>query len=212
MRRELMNRKTGKRAVIATLAAIALIVLAQPAHAQQLTARYDRASYVPGDSGTLTVSIVNTSPTDTVEIRNLTIYFPWAQLIDGKWPSGVNVSINISPWQTLGSSASGNNVYTKSFGFTTPTWYSGNLFGGGGNCPNPFGSRYGFYSGCIIVGITANSPRYDTQSFGISMAIPTYNPAVLTSQWIPIATLVGLGLTTVFMALTWHNLRKTKIA
>ncbi len=203
-----MNLKTGKPSVAIVLAAVVLVVLAQPAHAQQLTARYDRASYVPGDSGTLTITIVNNSPTDTVEIRNLTVYFPWAQLVDGKWPGGANVSVNFSPWKTLGSSNSGSNTYITSFGFTTPTWYSGNLFGGGGNCPNPFGARYGYYSGCILVGITANPPRYDTQNFGISMAIATYNPTVLTSQWIPIATLVALGLTTLFMAMTWTNLRK----
>lgn len=207
-----MNRKTGKRTVAAAIAVILLAVLAQPAHAQQLSARYDRASYVPGDSGTLTITVVNNSPTDTVEIRNLTVYFPWAQLVDGKWPSGANVSVNLSPWKTLGSSNSGSNVYTNSFGFTIPTWYSGNLFGGGGNCPGPFSARYGFYSGCIMVGITASPPRYDNQNFGISMAIATYNPTVLTSEWIPIASLIMLGLATVFLAMTWKGLRTAKRA
>ncbi len=204
-----MNGKTGKRAIAAALVIVALVALGQPVHAQQLSARYDRASYVPGDSGTLTVSAVNNDPTSTVEIRNLTIYFPWAQLVDGKWPSGANVTVNLSPWKTLGSSGSGNNVYTYPTSFTIPTWYGGTLFGGGGNCPSSNGPRYGLYSGCILIGITANTPRYQTQEFSTPMALPTYTPTSIVAEWLPIATLVVLVVATAFLGMAWMSLRRT---
>jgi hypothetical protein len=202
-----MNGKTGKSIVAIALAILVLATLGQTAHAQSLTARYDRASYVPGDSGTLTVTVVNTSPTDTVEIRNLTVYFPWAELVDGKWPSGANVSINLSPWKTLGSSSSGSNTYTNSFSFTIPSWFPA-IYGAAGNCPGNPQTRYGLYTSCILVGVTATPPGYESLRFGITMASAFYTPSSLTAEWLPIATLVALGLTTAFMALTWINLRR----
>ncbi len=204
-----MNMKNGKRIVAATLAIIAILALGQSAHAQSITERYDRASYIPGDSGTLTVSVINNSPTDTVEIRNVTIYFPWAGLVDGKWQSGANASINLAQWKTLGSAGSGSNVYTASFGFSVPTWYGGPLSSLGGNCPNSPQVRYGIYSSCVIVGITANPPRYETDGFSIIMAGATYTPASLTALWLPIATLVVLIVATAFLAMAWMSLRKT---
>jgi len=203
-----MNGKTGKRAIAATLAIIAILALGQPVHAQSISERYDRASYVPGDSGTVTVSVVNNSPTDTVELRNLTIYFPWAGLVDGKWQSGANASVNLSPWKTLGSQGSGNNVYTSSFGFTVPTWYGGFQSGLGGNCPGNPQVRYGIYASCVLVGITASPPRYETDNFGIIMASATYTPASLVAEWLPIATLVVLIVATAFLAMTWMSMRR----
>lgn len=205
-----MNMKNGKRALAATLAIIAILALGQSAHAQSITERYDRASYVPGDSGTLYVSIINNSPTDTAEIRNVTIYFPWAGLVDGKWPSGANASINLGPqWKTLGSAGSGNNVYTASFGFTVPTWYGGSPSSLGGNCPRFPEVRYGIYSSCVIIGITANPPMYESDGFQIIMAGATYTPTSLAAEWLPIATLVVLIVATAFLAMAWMSLRKT---
>ena len=203
-----MNMKNGKRAVTATLAIIALLALGQSVHAQSISERYDRASYVPGDSGTLTVSIINNSPTDTVEIRNVTVYFPWAGLVDGKWPSGANASVNLATWKTLGSANSGSNVFTNSFGFTVPTWYGGFGSSLGGNCPGNPQVRYGIYSSCVLVGITANPPRYETDSFQIIMAIATYTPTSLAAEWLPIATLVVLVVATAFLAMAWMSLRR----
>ena len=202
-----MNRKTGKYTLAAAIALIALMSLGPSVHAQQLTGRTDRASYVPGDSGTLFVSVVNNSPTSTLEIRNLTIYFPWAQLVDGKWPSGANVTVNLSPWVILGSQGSGNNVYSYSTSFTIPGWFSGSIFGGGGFCPSSPSTRYGSYSGCIIVGKTAAPPSYEGGGFGVTMAFATYTPTSLVSLWLPIATLVVLVVATAFLGLAWTSLR-----
>ncbi len=209
VQRRSMNGKNGKRAIAATLAIVALIALAQPAHAQQVSSRYDRASYVPGDSGTLTVSIVNDLST-SAEIRNFTIFFPWAQLVDGKWPSGANVTVNLSPWKTLGSQGSGTNVYTYSTSFAVPGWYGGSPFGigGGGNCPNTTAARYGLYSGCILVGITGDT-RYEGHDLGIAMALASYTPTSIVAEWLPIATLVVLVVATAFLGLAWMSLRRT---
>lgn len=203
-----MNRKIGKRLVAATLVLVTLVALGQPAHAQQITPRADRASYVPGDTGTLFVSIVNTAGSGTIELRNITIYFPWAQLVDGKWPtSGANVTVNLSPWVTLGSQGSNNNIYLYSTSFTIPSWYSGGSTLG---CPGRDGPRYGTYSNCILVGETGNPPRYNVLDGGITiqMALPTYTPVSFATLWLPIATLVVLVVATAFLALAWTSLRR----
>ena len=205
-----MNPKIGRRAIPAIIIIITLAALGQPVHAQQIGARYDRASYVPSDSGTLSVTIINNSPTATLEVRNLTIYWPWAQFVDGKWPSGANLTDNLSPWPVVGSQNSGNNLLVKSYSFTVPSWYGGSVFGGGSNCPDSSGPRTdSSYHGCVIVGVTANPhPNFVVTSLGIQMSLPTYTPLSLASQWLPIATLVVLVIATGFLALAWNSLRK----
>src|SRR5215470_17221950 len=115
----LMKMKNGKRAIAATLAIIALMTLGQSAHAMVITGQTDRASYVPGDSGTLTVVIVNDDANNNLEIRNITVYYPWATFRDGKW-DGANVTLNINPWKILGSQGSGSvgNIYSTSLSFS----------------------------------------------------------------------------------------------
>ncbi|HEV2119945.1 MAG TPA: hypothetical protein VGS11_07585 [Candidatus Bathyarchaeia archaeon] len=203
-----MNRKIGKIIAATAIVAIALVSLGQPVHAQSIAARYDRASYVPGDSGTLSVTIVNDNPTATLEVRNLTIYWPWAQLVDGKWPSGANATDNLSPWPTIGSKNSGNNVLVKTYSFTIPSWYGGSILGTGSNCPDSAGPRYDpSYHGCVMVGITANPhPNYVVTSLSIQMSLPTYTPVSITSQWLPLATLVILVVATAFLGLTYSRL------
>ena len=199
--------KNGKRAVAATLAIITLLALGQTAHAQTITGQTDRASYVPGDSGTLTVTIVNNDASGTLEIRNLTVYFPWATFRDGRW-DGANVSINLSPWKVLGSAGSGNNIYTTSLGFSVPSWFSGSFLSTGSFCPGNTSTRYGQYYGCILVGTTSSSPRYEGNDFSIAMAVPFYTPTSLVAQWLPIATLVVLIVATAFLGMTWMSLRR----
>ncbi len=204
-----MNLKTGQKAIAALLAMVVLAAVGTPAHALQITERTTNASYVPGDSGTLAVTVVNDDTGASLELRNLTIYFPWAQPVDGKWPSGANVTVNLSPWVTLGSQGSGNNVYTYSTSFNIPTWFAGSLFGGpSGTCPRDPTVRYGQYSSCVLLGITSSPPRYQGDSFGIAMALPIYSPPSLVAQWLPIATLVVLVVATAFLALAWTSLRR----
>ncbi len=210
-----MNGKTGKRAIAAVLAIVALIAFAQPAHAQAPNYRLDRASYVPGDSGTLYVAVVNTGDTP-LEIRNLTIYFPWAQVgTDGKWPSGANVTNNLAQWVTLGTQGgSTNSVWTYSTSFTIPSWFAGSFFGTSSRCPSRYDPRYDqSYHGCIYVGVTGQTPGqapfYDNTNLSVLMALPTYVPVSIVSQWLPIATLVVLVVATAFLGLAWMSLRRS---
>jgi hypothetical protein len=204
-----MHRKIAKRAVAVTFIIVVIAAIGQSAHAQAtITANYDRASYVPGDSGTLTISVVNPSSTNTLELRNLTIYFPWAQLVNGKWPSGVNVTINLSPFVELGSLNSGSNIYTTSQSFTIPSWYGGSILGSNSVCPRVITTRYGMFQGCIILGYTANPPSYESETFGIVMALATYTPTSIISEWLPIATLVVLVIATALLALLWTSMRR----
>ena len=205
-----MNRKIGKRLIAVVLAAVVVASLGQTVHAQpQISIQPDRASYVPGDSGTFTVTLTNNDPTTTLEIRNLTVYFPWAQYVNGNWPSGANATMNLSPWPILGSANSGRNNQAYSFSFTIPSWFSGGIFGSGSNCPGTPRTRYSTsYHGCVIVGYTAAPPQYQGQDLSIVMALPTYTPTSIISQWLPIATLVVLIVATAFLALVWTSQRR----
>jgi hypothetical protein len=209
-RKTAMKIQIGKRIIAALLVIVAIVALGQSAHAQpNISTQSDRASYVPGDSGTLTVTLVNPDNSATMEIRNITVYFPWAQYVNGAWPSGANVSQNLSPWPVLGSVQSGNNIKTFTFSFTIPSWFAGSIFGIGSNCPTTPRTRYSTsYHGCVIIGYTANPPEYAGQGASIAMALPTYTPTSIVSQWLPIATLVVLVVATLFLAMAWISLRR----
>jgi hypothetical protein len=157
------------------------------------------------------VTLVNPSGTNILEIRNITVYFPWAQYVNGAWPSGANVSQNLYPFTSLGTAQSGNNIKTFTFTFTIPSWFSGSPFGGpgSGQCIDNMGPRYSTsYNSCVIIGYTDNPSQYQSRGFSISMALPTYAPVSLTSQWIPIATLVVLVVATIFLAMAYSSLRR----
>src|SRR2546430_13653480 len=118
-----MNLK-DKLAVTVAIVAVMAVAFAPSAYAQTTTTRTDQASYTPGGTGTLYITVVNNSPTDTLEIRNLTIYFPWAGFVDGKWASGGNVSYNLAPYKVLTTSGSpsGGNIFTYNTQFSIPSW------------------------------------------------------------------------------------------
>jgi hypothetical protein len=207
-----MKTKIAKLAAAAIIVIVAVAASGQTAHAQPtISALPDRASYVPGDSGTLTVTLKNTENSGTIEIRNITIYWPWAQYVNGQWPSGANATQNLSPWPTLGSVNSGSNIKTYTFSFTIPSWFSGSILGTGSSCSVPSnGPRYSTnYYGCIILGYTAAPPSYASSSFSLPMALPTYTPTSLVTEWLPIATLAVLVIATAFLALLWTSMRRT---
>lgn len=203
-----MNLK-NKLAVTATILAVMAVVIAQPAHAQAITTRTDQASYTPGGAGTFYITVVNQSPTQTLEIRNITIYFPWAGYVDGKWAAGSNITNNLSPYQVLTTSASpgGGNIYLYSVQFTIPSWYG--ALNGNSNCPGGTTStRYGIYSGCVLLGTNTNNLRYETTSFSISMAIPTYEAPSFMTQIIPTATFAVLVVSTGILFMAWTSLKR----
>jgi len=196
-----MNRRFRNSAIAAVLAIVAIAAIGQPAHAQgfSLNTRPDRASYVPGDAGTLTVSIINTG-TQVIQLNNLTVYFPWAGFgPDGKWQG--NSTSNYSSQFIGAPGGSTPTTFTTTFQFTVPTWY-GQIQPSGGCGGGTSTTRYIQSTNCIVVGSNAAN-RYELMDFtgNIIMALATYTPVSLVSQAIPIATLVVLVIATAFLAM-----------
>lgn len=170
----------------------------------QISLQTDRASYVPGDSGTLTVTIINTNPNSPLEIRNVTTYFPWAGYSGSTWQG--NVSKNINPFAELTSANGGGNVYSYQTGFTVPNQFI-NSVGGSSYCGS--NGRYGIYASCLLLGMGGNYAfEYQTSSVIIPVAFSTYTPLSLVSSAIPIATLAVLIALTAFMFMSWNSLRR----
>ncbi len=192
----------------AAIIAVMTVVFAPPAQAQVITSRTDQASYTPGGSGTLYITIVNDSPTDTLEIRNLTIYFPWAGFVDGKWASGGNITYNLAPYKVLTTSASpgGGNIFTYNTQFSIPSWFG--RLSGGSNCPDTTPVRYGVYSSCVLLGSNVNGLEYQGQSFSVSMAVPTYKAPSFTQLILPTATFVVLVASTAVLFMVWTSLKR----
>src|SRR2546427_11743982 len=83
-----------------------------------------------------------------------------------------------------------------------PSWYGS--FIGGSSCPGGSTStRYGIYAGCVLLGTNTNGLRYETTSFSISMAIPTYEAPSFMTQIIPTATFAVLVVSTGVLFMAW---------
>jgi hypothetical protein len=196
--------------VLATLALISPLTNTSPhsvaaAPGWQVTLQTDRASYVPGDSGSLTVTIINTNTNSPLEIRNITAYFPWAGYAGSSWQG--NVTKNISPFAELTSMGGGGNTYSYQTGFTVPNQF---ISSGGSSCPF-LGSngRYGIYSSCILIGMGGNyAGQYQTSGLQIPIAFASYTPLSLVAYAIPIATLVVLIVATAFLFMSWNSIRR----
>ena len=167
------------------------------------TFRFNNASYIPGDSGTLTYFVTDTAGV-TLSLKNLTFYFPWAGYdANNKWQG--NVSINFSPWKTLVSNPAGGNVtYYNQVSFQVPSWYG--ALAQNHNCGNGR-VRYGIFVGCVLIG-TDQSNTYDSTDLSVAIASAVYTPAstsVLT-QWVPVASLVVLIIATAILAMVMVRL------
>src|SRR2546422_1968776 len=113
-----MWKKLGRPATAISLLALIVAAFSMPAHAQTVNWRADKSAYIPGDTGTLTITIINTG-SNPLEVRNVTVYYPWAGYdTNGKWLTGGNISYNFSPFKELTSVSGGAN---KIF-FTTPSF------------------------------------------------------------------------------------------
>ncbi len=91
------------KSVPLTLIAISILagIMLAPTHASisvNVYARTDRSSYVPGDTGTLFITIRNDG-TQSFAVRNISITYPWKAFITDHW-DGNSTNI-ISPVAAL---------------------------------------------------------------------------------------------------------------
>jgi hypothetical protein len=194
-----MNKKIRTLAALSALLLILTTAFGQTVRAETSeTFRFTSASYIPGDSGTLTYYITNTAGT-TLSLKNLTFYFPWAGYdTNNKWQG--NVSINFSPWKTLVTNPAGGNVtYYNQVSFQVPSWYG--ALGQNHNCGNGR-VRYGIFVGCVQIG-TDQSNTYDNTDLSVAIAQAFYTPQSISilSQWVPVASLVVLVIATAILAM-----------
>ncbi len=187
---------------------VALLILAiafvLPAHAQTPGIRWDRASYVPGDSGTLSLTFVNDDPSFVVQIKNITIYWPWAGLgPDGKWQSGSNTTL---PFTNQFIPAKGG-TFVASSNFNVPSWFGTVQQNQRTHCGSGKTQYDTSFVGCILVGSNVQT-LFDTTDLTISIAAATYTPLSFVSEAIPIATLLVLVIATAFLGLNWSSLRR----
>ena len=192
---------------LVALAAIVLVLLV-PVHAQPPTfTATDRSAYVPGDTGTLTFTISNTG-SSPLEIRNVTIYFPWAGYgSDGKFQGNTSIP-PYSPYKLLTSSTGGGSTFTDKASFTIPAWYAGALSSRSGQCPDTTNTRYSVqYGSCILVGGggTGYGLAYVGSVVSVNMALPTYTPVSLVSMTLPIITLVVLVIAVAVLVMVWRG-------
>jgi hypothetical protein len=174
-----------------TLLAISILagVMLAPTHASfavNIYGRTDRASYVPGDTGTLLITVRN-SGTQAFTVKNISITYPWKAFITDHW-DGNFTTTGIT--QALAAGQTYNTQYT----FTVPT---------DGRASNIFGGTIS-----IVVGTDIAGGSFDPGSATIAYALPTYQPLSLTSSVLPIIEIVLLGIAVVMLAMVSMGISK----
>jgi hypothetical protein len=182
------------KSITITLLAIgmlSLITLA-PAHAAlpglAIYARTDRASYTPGDSGTLFITVRNQG-TSAFTIKNVSVTYPWKAFITDHWDGNFTTS---GITQALATGQTYNTQYT----FTVPS----------------DGRISGIFGGTISISVGTSEPSpdgtYSPGSTTILYAVGTYQPLSLASSLLPIIEIVLLGIAVVMLALVYMGIGK----
>ncbi len=173
-----------------TLAAIGILAITviAPIHANYQAVAYgrtDRSSYLPGDTGTLFITVRNEG-SQALTVKNITVVYPWMAFITDHW-DGNFTATGIT--QALSQNQNFNTQYT----FTIPT--DGRAHSGGIS---------------VTVGTDVPNGPYqflDASAF-LSIAGATYQPLSLTSSVLPIIEIVLLGIAVVMLALVFMGIGK----
>ena len=179
------------KSVPLTLLAISILagIMLTPSHASfviNVYARTDRASYVPGDPGTLFITVRN-SGTQAFTVKNISLTYPWKAFLTDHWDG--NTTDVLTP-QALAAGQTFNKQYT----FTVPT---------DGRASSIFGGTVSIQVGTDIAGGT-----YNPASATIAYAVATYQPLSLTSSVLPIIEIVLLGIAVVMLAMVSMGIGK----
>ena len=164
-------------------------IMVVPIHASYLPTIYahtDKASYLPGDSGTLFITVKNEG-TQSFGVRNLTITYPWKAFLVDHWDGN-------NTYTFTGVALSQGGTWNQQYTFTVPT--DGRASGFGGSISIMMGTDIG------------SEGSYYPGSAAISIAIATYQPFGVATSIIPIVSLVLLGLAVVMLALLYMSMRK----
>jgi hypothetical protein len=160
--------------------------------AVNIYARTDKASYVPGDTGTLFITVRNDG-TQSFAVKNISITYPWKAFITDHW-EGNFTTTGIT--QALAQGQTYNTQYT----FTVPTDGRASVTIFGGTISIGVGTDVGASS-------SSSGTTYPTTA-PIFYAIATYQPLSLTSSVLPIIEIVLLGIAVVMLALVFMGIRK----
>ncbi len=148
----------------------------------KLYLRTDRPSYLPGETGTLFVTVRNEG-TSAFTVKNITVDYPWKSFIDGRWDGNVTKS-------SINSAlASNGGVYNDQFSFTVPNdGRASSLFGGSASVR--VGTDIGGGGGSFVPG-----------SANVIIALPTYQPVGISTSLFPVVTIALLAIAVVLLSL-----------
>ncbi len=185
-----MKMKTTPLALL--VIGLMTIVVVTPIHATYSIATYvraDKSSYLPGDSGTLFVTVKNLIPSQSFTVRNITVNYPWMAFITDHWDGNFTVTGINAPVGTPGG------MWNAQYGFTVPT--DGRAYQNGG--------LVGIHIGTDIP--PPNENAIINTSANIVVAIASYQPVGLANL-VPIVSLILLAAAVVMLVLVFFGLRR----
>jgi len=183
-----MNGITRLLAITAfALLAINLATPVQAGPEPEFYIRTNKASYTPGDTGQLLITIRNEGD-QAFTVRNITVNFPWVSFINDHWEGNVTVA-------SINEAIAGGGSYNTQQSFTVPT----------------DGRAYQSTTGTVKVGTDlGSSGSYRTNSFRVTMSAPTYTPVEVSTSLFSIILIGIMGIATVLLFTLNQALRRTR--
>jgi hypothetical protein len=182
-----MKMKSTALTVLAiTILATVMITPIHAAYNVAVYARTDKSSYLPGDSGSLIVTVKNLG-TQSFTVKNVTVVLPWMAFITDHWDGNFTVTAINQPVGTPGG------TFNAQYPFTVPNDGRG-------------------HSGDATVTIGTDIPNGpfstpQTTAF-VQVATAAYEPFGLTTSLLPLISIVLLGVAVVMLALVYMGIRK----
>jgi len=164
------------------------IMMIAPIHANYQAVAYgrtDRSGYLPGDSGTLYITVRNTG-SQALTVKNITVEYPWWAFITDHWDGNFTAT-------GINQALSQNQNYNTQYTFTLPT--DGRA-----------------HSGSASITVATDVPNGQYQFLGasasISVAGATYQPLGLSSSILPVVSIVLLGIAVVMLAFVYMGITR----
>ncbi len=186
-------RKQYKSAII-VLVALLFVGLTNSTHAAgpaTFFIRTDRPSYVPGDMGTLLITIRNVG-SQAFTIKNLTITFSWLAYLNDHWDGNYTIT-------GIGKPIATNQVYNTQQSFSVPN--------------DGRAASLGFASVASVT-VTAGTDiggggrQLISQEAAVGIATATYQPIGVGSSLLEIISLALLAVAVIVLALVFLSIRK----